>query len=61
VGDDEGNVRTADCESTVFTPRAKQLIEQYAKPGEMVTIDKIRVKDPSGKELKIPSLVYFMQ
>jgi hypothetical protein len=27
----------------------------------MVTIDKIRVKDPSGKELKIPSLVYYIQ
>jgi hypothetical protein len=61
VGDDLGNVRTADCASALFTPRAKQLIDQYAKPGEMVTIDKIRVKDPSGKELKIPSLVYYIQ
>jgi hypothetical protein len=61
VGDDQGNVRTTDCESALFTPGAKQLIEQYAKPGEMVTIDKIRVKDPSGKELKIPSLVYYIQ
>src|SRR6476620_5294488 len=58
VGDDQGNVRTADCESALFAPGAKQLIDQFAKPGEMVTIDKIRVKDPSGKELKIPSLVY---
>jgi hypothetical protein len=61
VGDDQDNVRTADCASALFTPRAKQLTDQYAKPGEMVTIDKIRVKDPSGKELKIPSLVYYIQ
>ena len=61
VDTDKGDVMTVDCEGASFSPRAKEVIAQHVKPGRTVTIDKIRVKDAGGKELKVPSLVYFIK
>jgi len=60
VDNDSGGINTADCQGSLFSSEAKQLIAQFVKPGKTVTIDKILAKDPGGRELKIPSLVYFI-
>jgi ribosomal protein L18E len=61
VDDEKGGVKSVDCEGSLFSSQAKQYIEQYVKAGRVVTIDKIRVKDPSGRNLKLSSLVYYIQ
>lgn len=59
--DDKGNPTSVDCQGAVFSSQVKQNIEQYAKPGDIVTIQNIMVKDPSGKEVKVPALVYTIE
>jgi hypothetical protein len=54
---EKGAINTVECEGNVFSPKAKEYLEQYAKPGDIVTIENIRVKGPEG-ELKLPSLLY---
>jgi hypothetical protein len=61
VDDNKGDVKSADCQGAYFSSVAKDYIGQYVKAGRTVTIDKIRVKDQSGKEWKIPALVYFVK
>lgn len=61
IDTDKGDVKTVDCQGASFSPVAKEYINQYAKSGRTVTIDKIRVKDQGGREWKIPSLVYFLK
>ncbi len=58
---DNGELITAECQGAAFSPAVKTIISQYVKPGRMVTIDNIRVKDPSGKERKVLSLVYYIK
>jgi hypothetical protein len=61
VNDDKGGVQSADCQGSYFSSAARQYIDQYVKPGKMVTIDNIRVQDSGGRELKLPSLMYPIQ
>lgn len=61
IDTDKGDVMTAECKGASFSQRTKEIIAQQLKPGKTVTIDQIRVKDPAGKELKVPSLVYFIK
>lgn len=61
VDTDKGDVKAVDCQGANFSPAAKDFINQYAKAGRTVAIDKIRVKGPGGREWKIPSLVYFIK
>ncbi len=58
VEDAAGNVKTADCPTALFTPEAKQLLAQHAKPGTSITLEKIRAMGPSEKESMLPVLVY---
>ena len=59
--DDKGNIKTAYSEGASFSPEAKQYIDQYVKPGKIITIDNIRIKGSNGKAWKIPSLVYYIR
>ena len=61
VEDDNGGVKAADNQGASFSTEARQYIDQYVKPGKTVTVDNIRVKDPGGRELKIPSLLYYIK
>jgi hypothetical protein len=61
VDDDKGGIKEAGCKGNLFSPDAAQYIDQFVKPGRTVTIDKIIAKDPGGRELKLPSLVYFIK
>lgn len=61
IDTDKGDVKSADCEGAYFSPVVKAYINQYAKPGRTVTVDKIRVKDQGGRVWKIPSLVYYIK
>jgi len=56
--DDKGAIKTVDCDGNVFSNEAKQYLNQYLKPGDIVTIENIRVKAPNGTELKLPALLY---
>lgn len=59
--DDKGNLKTADCPGNLLTDKAKQYIGQYAKSGDIVTIENIKVKAPGGTELKLPALMYMIK
>jgi len=58
VDDEKGNMQSADCQGNLFSAQAKQYIDQYVKAGRTVTIDNIRAKDPSGKEVKLLDVFY---
>lgn len=58
---ENGEIKSVECQGAAFSPAVKGIISQYVKPGRTVTIDNIRVKDPSGKERKVPSLVYYIK
>jgi hypothetical protein len=51
----------ARCEGAKFSDAATALISEHLKPGTTVTIDNILAKDESGKQKKIPSLVYYIK
>ena len=61
VDNDEGDIETADVQGVYFSSRAKQIINQNAKPGRTVTIDGLRARGPDGRVFKIPSLVYYIK
>jgi hypothetical protein len=61
VDTDKGDVKSINCEGANFCSEVRQYIDQYVKPGTTVTIDNIRVKDPGGRELKVPALVYHIE
>lgn len=56
--DNKGATKTVDCNGNVFSDDAKQYLNHYLKPGDIVTIENIRVKGPNGSELKLPALLY---
>ena len=60
IDDDKGVPMSSDCEGALFSAQAREHIDQYLKAGRTITITNIRAKDPGGKELRLPSLVYFM-
>jgi hypothetical protein len=61
VDDDKGNIHEAVCKGGQFSSQAKHIIEQYVKPGRLVTIDAILARDEGGRELRLPSLVYYIK
>jgi hypothetical protein len=61
VDNDEGDIETADVQGVYFNGRAKQIINQFVKPGRTVTIDGLRARGPDGRTFKIPSLVYYIK
>jgi hypothetical protein len=54
---EKGTINTVECEGNVFSPKAKEYLDRYAKPGDIVTIENIRVKGPDG-QIKLPALMY---
>lgn len=56
--DEKGSMKTADCEGNLFSATAKEYLNEYAKPGDVVTIEKILVKSEDGKKIKLPPLLY---
>lgn len=56
--DDKGGIKSVDCQGSLFSAEAKQYMNQYLKAGDIVTIEKILVKNDSGREIKLPSLMY---
>jgi hypothetical protein len=55
---DKDKIKTAECRGALFSETARQYMNQYLKPGDIVTIENIMVKDAEGKLLKLPSLLY---
>lgn len=56
--DDANKVKEVYCEGAAFSAQARQYINEYVKPGDLVTVQNIRAKDMSGKEIRLPALVY---
>jgi hypothetical protein len=56
--DEKGATKTVDCDGNVFSPEAKQYLNQYLKRGDIVTVENIRVKGPNGSDFKLPALLY---
>jgi hypothetical protein len=61
IDNDNNDAMSFDCETSIFSSEIKQSISQHIKPGKTVVIDNILAKGPNGKELKIPSLVYYIK
>ena len=61
VNDEKGNLHEVVCKDAQFSSHAKDIIAQHVKPGRLVTVDAIRAKDESGRELKLPALVYYIK
>lgn len=58
---EKGDIKAVDCQGANFNSVAKEYITQYGKSGRTLSVDNIRVKDQGGRELKVPSLVYFLK
>jgi hypothetical protein len=58
LADDKGGIKKVDCIGATFSPEAKQNLDQYVKPGDIVTIENIWAKQPDGKKFRLPSLLY---
>jgi len=56
--DNKNTPVSVDCQGAHFSSKLKEDLAQYVKPGDVVTIKNIMVKDPGGKEIKVPAIVY---
>lgn len=61
VEDENGKIKSADCQGAYFSPQAKELIQRYAKPGKTVSVGNLVVKDAGGRSLKLSPLVYLIK
>ena len=61
LADDEGGIRRISCQGSSFSALAKQSINDYTKAGDVIVIENIRAKNESGAEVKLPSLVYYIE
>lgn len=61
LADDEGNLKQVQCQGAAFSSLAKKYINDYTKPGDIITIENIRVRDEGGREMKIAALLYYME
>jgi len=61
LADDEGILRQAPCQGAAFSSLAKQYINDYTKPGDIISIENIKAKDEGGREVKLPSLMYYIE
>jgi GldM C-terminal domain len=55
--DDKRKIKSVDCQGNLFSDEVRQYLK-YLTPGDIVTIEKIFVKGPDGKEYQVPSLLY---
>lgn len=60
VNDEKGTSKSAHCQGALFSPQTKKYIDHFLKPGTAVAITNIRAKDPGGREVKVPSLIYYV-
>lgn len=61
IADGEGGVREVACQGSAFSSLAKQAINDYAKPGGIISIQNIRARHEGGGEMKLPALVYYIE
>jgi gliding motility-associated protein GldM len=55
---EKGKLNTFECQGNLFSEKAKESLQQYARAGDIVTIENIRVKGPRGEQIKLPALMY---
>ena len=58
---DDGDIVETQCQGNAFSPRAMEIIRTQVKPGKTVYIDNIRVLGEDGRNVKVPSLVYYIK
>jgi DNA/RNA endonuclease YhcR with UshA esterase domain len=61
LADDEGNLKQVQCQGSAFSSLAKKYINDYTKPGDIISIESIRAKDGGGREVKLPALLYYIE
>lgn len=61
LADDEGNLKQVLCHGSAFSSLAKQCINDYARPGDVISIENIKARDGGGREVKLPSLLYYIE
>lgn len=58
--DEDGAIITKPCQGNGFTQDARNMIRRM-RSGDMLTIEQIYCTDPSGKRIKLPPLLYYIQ
>ncbi len=58
---DDGDIAETTCTGNAFSPRAMEIIRSQVKSGKTVYIDNIRVQGEDGRNVKVPSLVYYIK
>ncbi|MER3471964.1 MAG: hypothetical protein C4330_11765 [Chitinophagaceae bacterium] len=53
-------VISANCTGSAFSTQVKENLQKYLEHGHLTSFENIRVKDEKGKELKIPSIFYYI-
>ena len=61
LADNEGGIKQVTCQGSPFSSLAKQYINDYTKSGDIITIESIKAKDEGGREVKLPSLLYYIE
>lgn len=61
LADEKGVRKTVTCEGAGFSAEAKNELDALLKTGTVVNITHIRAKDEGGRQLTLPSLVYYIQ
>jgi len=57
---DDGDILEAPCQGNIWNPAAQNILKNL-KVGRTVTIDAIRVIGEDGRNVKVPSLVYYIK
>ena len=58
---DDGHIAETTCTGNAFSPRAMEIIRTQVKANKTVYIDNIRVQGEDGRNVKVPSLVYYIK
>ena len=58
---DDGDIVSVNGNGNSFDGPVRTAINTHVKPGKLVTIDNIRVKQPDGRTATAPSLIYYIK
>ncbi|HYC41283.1 MAG TPA: gliding motility protein GldM [Chitinophagaceae bacterium] len=58
---DDGDIVSVPVQGNAFEGAVRTAINTHVKPGKLVTIDNIRVRQPDGRTASAPSLIYYIK
>jgi hypothetical protein len=58
---DDGDIVSVNGNGNSFDGPVRTAINTHVKPGKLITIDNIRVRQPDGRTATAPSLIYYIK